>query len=195
MRDLDSLVIQMIDCKLRYWRLFVKETGTPRFEASNFQQEDPTMTEAVDLLKATVSYYDNDPQTVFLLEMNTTNKGSSGSGKTDRIPFVANSERYTGEKQKSQLPSQINPLEGLQQTYSHATQVAGEIRQQENALNQRELDFRDRMNKKDIALMLREMELKRKEEDIKKKEEELKILEIATSQKRLQLIKRGDQLL
>ncbi len=176
MRDLESLINQMVKCKQRYWRLFVKESGSVRSEAANFQQEDTTMEDAIEVLRSTVAYYENDPQTVFLLELTTTNKGNAGSGKTDRIPFVADYERYKGEKQKS-LPQQINPVEGLQQTYNHATQIAGEIRQQENSLNQRELDFRDRMSKKEIAYMLREMEIKRKEEDIKKKEEELKILE------------------
>ncbi len=177
MRDLESLINQMIKCKQRYWRLFVKESGSVRSEATNFQQEDTTMEDAIEVLRSTVAYYENDPQTVFLLELTTTNKGNAGSGKTDRIPFVADYERYKGEKQKS-LPQQINPLEGLQQTYNHATQIAGEIRQQENSLNQRELDFRDRMSKKEIAFMLREMEIKRKEEEIKKKEEEIKILEV-----------------
>ena len=177
MRDLNSIISQIIQNNQRYWKLYVRDGYKDRFEDSDFQAEDITVERAVEMLKERVYDYRQDKNREFSIELHTTNRGSSGTGKTDKIPFVAdNNETSKSEKTENGLPA-LNTLAGLQSTYSHGQQVYADIRQMENQLNQRELDFRDRVAKKDIEILMREMELKRKEEEVRKQEEKIKELE------------------
>ena len=107
MRDLASIVDQMIATNAYHWRLAVKDNYTETPVAATTNEQDISPDRSMELLNKTVGYY-REPETVYTIEILKVHN-ATGNARTGKINFVKNLDAY---EQSRRTAGTLAPLSG-----------------------------------------------------------------------------------
>lgn len=140
MRSFASILEQIRLTQFAHFRLYVREGYSDNFIGSSWENEELKPEESIRLLENLVGFYQNEPGTLFSIELFKSAK-SSGTGKTSKLAFMVDPNQ-----QPARVREPAQALEGLSGGLGAVTQHFEMRLKLEAEMAEKRLDQRDREN-------------------------------------------------